>query len=64
LTIVAEWCMMGLKGDDMRDYDYDYHTLAEEADFIDDEVIEETTNYPEVYNSYYYTILKEIEDGL
>jgi hypothetical protein len=56
--------MMGLKGDDMRDYDYDYHTLAEEADFIDDEVIEETTNYPEVYNSYYYTILKEIEDGL
>jgi hypothetical protein len=50
--------------DHYDDYDYDYNDLAENADYEDDaETIEETTNYPEVYNSYYYTILKEIEDN-
>lgn len=48
----------------MNDYNYDYHDLVEDADFVDDVTIEDkSTSYPEVYDAYYHSILKEIEEN-
>lgn len=65
LTKAADWCIMDSKEkDSMNDYNYDYHDLVEDADFVDDVTIEDkSTSYPEVYDAYYHSILKEIEEN-
>lgn len=78
MTNSADWCMIGIKGEIVvmnNNYEYDYHDLVEDTDFIDDDTYynngidepwmdtdEDSTINGNVWENYYHNLTDELDD--
>jgi hypothetical protein len=72
LTTVDGWCIIGIKEKEMgdQDYEYDYHNLADDADFIeqDEYYYDDGSDEPWMdeddsgWENSYHNVANEIDD--